>query len=97
MDEDEPLLPTKNSDRTKKSFDLNATSELSSPIDDKKLEDLKDVKNLRQSNDTMGRSSSNYGLDELDGAKDQKEGRIMNADDEGVLERPRMNIQGKST
>lgn len=88
MDEgDEPSLQP---ERTKKSFDLNSTI-----IDDKKLDDLKNVKdNIQAANDTMGRS--NYGLDELLDAKreNDKEGRIMNADDEGVLEKPRMNIQG---
>lgn len=89
MDEDDsPVAASKNSDRIKKSFDFNSTSSESS-IDDKKLDDLKNVK----LNDTMGRSSS-YGLDELMNGRDVKEGRIMNADDEGVLERPRMNKQG---
>ena len=90
MDEDEPVISIKNSDRSKKSLDLNSTE--TSPLDDKKQNDLKNVK----LNDTMGRSSSNYGLDELlDNKKDDdKEGRIMNSDDEMVIEKPRMNIQG---
>lgn len=103
-----PAPPTKNSDhRTKKSFDLNSTETNSKeqPIDEKKLDDLKKAfadsttkdagaNDSRPTNETMGRSSANYGLDELVNPKDDKEGRIMNADDELVLEKPRMNIQG---
>ena len=97
MDEDEPLVPpTKNSDRTKKSFDLNSneTTSKEQPIDEKKLDDLRSANDSRPTNETMGRSSASYGLDELVNPKDDKEGRIMNADDELVLEKPRMNIQG---
>lgn len=105
MEEDEMIIPpTRNSERTKKSFDLNSTetSSKEQPVDDKKLDDLKDAaRDAKEANDsskptneTMGRSSGNYGLDELVNPKDDKEGRIMNADDELVLEKPRMNIQG---
>lgn len=97
MDEDDPPVISIKSERTKKSFDLNSTDNTSSDQsnDDKKMEDLKNAKeSFKQGNDTMGRSSSNYGLDELINSKDDKEGRIMNADDELVLEKPRMNIQG---
>lgn len=90
MDDDEPVISIKNSDRSKKSLDLNSTQ--TSSVDDKKIDDIKNVK----LNDTMARSSSNYCLDDLlDNKKDDdKEGRIMNSDDEMVIEKPRMNIQG---
>ncbi|KAK4337406.1 hypothetical protein RND71_043353 [Anisodus tanguticus] len=47
----------------------------------------------------MGRSSSFINADELfndskDDKEIEKEGRIMNADDEGILNKPKMNIQG---
>ena len=101
MEDDEPPVFSipKSSDRTKKSLDLNSTI-ISEALDDKKLDDLKNVKdskNIKNSNDTTGRSFGNYELDELlDEKKSSKESRIMNADDEGVLEshRPKMNIQG---